>query len=244
MPKKNMTPEERKAWGEKMKAARLAKQKPTLAEPVEDIQTDVNINELLKRIEQLEREKQSRPLPTTQVTPQGLIGVTVKYSIDPADYPDPCERLAAEPRLARFAFQENYELKFRVETASYEDKKGVNNEEPRFHLELIGKVFDEAGEPTSKRYIMRKLVFFEDPQAALVIARDNGVEVDQSDERNFLNEMRYLRMKDWLMGYFFPVPATSTGSKREEVIGNRLVEVYEVSSENSQEIPFEAIKKG
>lgn len=242
MPKKNMTPEERKAWGEKMKAAREAK-KAIIQEPKEDIQTDVNVNELLKRIEQLEREK-ANPLPNTQVTPQGLIGVTVKYSTDPADYPDPCERLSEEPRLARFAFKENYELKFRVETASYEDKKGVNNEEPRFHVDLIGKVFDEAGEPTNKRYIMRKLVFFEDPQAALVIARDNGIEVDQSDERNFLNEMRYLRVKDWLMGYFFPVPATSTGSKREEVIGNRLVEVYEVSSVDSQEIPFDSLKKG
>lgn len=246
MPKKNMSPEERKAFGEKMKAAREAK-KAVATEPKEDIQTDVNVAELLKRIQELEANQKAAQ--TTQAVPQkpeitaqGMVGVFTKYITDPANYPDPVERLAQEPRLARFAFPENYELNFHVETSSYETKTGINTEEPRFHLDLIGKVFDDAGVATNKRYIMRKLVFHEDPQAALVIARDNNFPVDESDERTFLNEMRYLRMRDWIMDFFFPKPATSTGSKREEVIGNQLVEVYEISSETSQEIPFNDLR--
>lgn len=241
-----MTPEERKAWGEKMKAAREAKKIVTeipTTEPKEDIQTDVNVAELLRRIEELEATKRESQKQTPEVTAQGIVGVFTKYTTDPANYPDPTERLANEPRLARFAFNENFELDFRVEISAYQDMRGVNNEEPRFHLDLIGKVFDDLGEPTNKRYIMKKLVFHEDPQAALVIARDNGMPVDKSDEATFLNEMRYLRTRDWLMGIFYPQPSTSTGSKREEVIGNQLVEVYEISSENSQDIPFNDIAK-
>ena len=242
MPKKNMTPEERKAFGEKMKAAREAKKNQQPEQPKEDIQTDVNVQELLRRIEELEANKRESEKQTPEVTAQGMVGVFTKYITDPANYPDPVERLSQEPRLARFAFPENYELNFHVETSSYETKTGINTEEPRFHLDLIGKVFDDAGVATNKRYIMRRLVFHEDPQAALVIARDNNMEVDKSDERTFLNEMRYLRMRDWIMDFFFPKPATSTGSKREEVIGNQLVEVYEISSETSQEIPFNDLR--
>lgn len=248
MPKKNMTPEERKAWGEKMKAAREAKkwQKVTEVpkeEPKQDIQTDVNVAELLRRIEELEANKRDSEKQRPEVTGQGLVGVYTKYTTDPAAYPDPSERLAAEPRLARFAFNENFELSFRVEISSYETKTGMNVEEPRFHLDLIGKVFDDLGELTNKRYIRRRLVFHEDPQAAITIARENGIDIDEKDERTFLNEMRYLRMRDWIMDLFFPRPAKSTGSKREEVIGNQLVEVYEISSEQSQDIPFNAIAK-
>lgn len=248
MPRPKKGSPEAKAWAAKMKASREAKKTeiPT-TEPKEDIQTDVNVAELLKRIQELEANQKAAQ--TTQAVPQkpeitaqGMVGVFTKYITDPANYPDPTERLAQEPRLARFAFPENYELNFHVETSSYETKTGINTEEPRFHLDLIGKVFDDAGVATNKRYIMRKLVFHEDPQAALVIARDNNFPVDESDERTFLNEMRYLRMRDWIMDFFFPKPATSTGSKREEVIGNQLVEVYEISSETSQEIPFNDLR--
>lgn len=243
MPRPKKGSPEAKAWAAKMKASREAKKTEIpKTEPKEDIQTDVNVQELLRRIEELEANKRESEKQTPEVTAQGMVGVFTKYITDPANYPDPTERLAQEPRLARFAFPENYELNFHVETSSYETKTGINTEEPRFHLDLIGKVFDDAGVATNKRYIMRRLVFHEDPQAALVIARDNNMEVDKSDERTFLNEMRYLRMRDWIMDFFFPKPATSTGSKREEVIGNQLVEVYEISSEQSQEIPFNDLR--
>lgn len=239
-----MSEENRKKASERMKAMHEKREKAPNIPEGEDIQSDVNMNELLERIRELESNQRKEILPQAQVTDRGLVGIRVKYSTSTDKYPDPTERLALEPRLARFAFGENYELKFKQEIASYEDKAGINNEEPRFHLDLIGKVFDDMGEPTDKRYVMRKLVFFEDPQAALVIARDNDIKIEEEDEEKFLNEMRYLRCRDWLMGYFFPVPATSSGSKREEVIGNRLVEVYEVSSVDSQNIPFDSIKKG
>lgn len=243
MPKK-MTEEEKKAWGAKMKAAREAKKtkEDIKVEPSPEIQSDTDVSELLKRVKELESKLTQNQQP--QVTAQGMIGTLTKYSLDPNKYPDPITRLANEARLKRFAFEDNYELKFDMTTVAYETRNGVNTEEPKFELQLIGKVFDEAGEPTNKRYIMRKLIFFEDPQAALTIARDNNLEIDQSDEDNFLNEMRYLRMRDWLMDLFYPKPANPEGRKREEVIGNTLVEVYEISSETPKSIPFDQIKKG
>lgn len=237
MPYKKGSPEA-KAWGEKMKAKRAEPK----VQPSPEIQSDTDVTELLKRVKELESKLTQNQQP--QVTAQGMIGTLTKYSLDPNKYPDPITRLANEARLKRFAFEDNYELKFDMTTVAYETRNGVNTEEPKFELQLIGKVFDEAGEPTNKRYIMRKLIFFEDPQAALTIARDNNLEIDQSDEDNFLNEMRYLRMRDWLMDLFYPKPANPEGRKREEVIGNTLVEVYEISSETPKSIPFDQIKKG
>lgn len=250
MPKKNMTPEEKKAWGEKMKAAREAKKQQAAEQQVpeakeqEEILSSEDIQALVRRVKELEanfarsatRADFYRDKP--EVTRQGaLVGSFEKYIVDPAQYPDPCERLANEPRLKRFAFDINYELKFTVSTVQYQTQDGVNTREPRFTLQLINIHMDDEGNPTNKRHVIRTCILHEDPQAAIEIARQNNIEVGE-DEKAFLDEMRYLRMRDWLLEAFYPAKPQTNNNAKEEVIGNQVVTVYEVNSPNPQAIDF------
>jgi hypothetical protein len=79
--------------------------------------------------------------------------------------------------------------------------------EPKFTIQLNRIVLNDQGEQTNKRYIARRLIFHEDPQAALVVARENNLAVDENNQKEFLDEMRYLRVKDWLFDVFWPKPA-------------------------------------
>lgn len=114
--------------------------------------------------------------------------------------------------------------------------------EPRFTLDLNRIVYDEETyEPTNKRYTVCRMVFFEDPQTAMIIARENGIQIDAQDEASFLDEMRFLRMRDWLLEAFYPPKPAPNRNKREQVIGNQMVEVWEISSETSAKIPFDQL---
>lgn len=180
---------------------------------------------------------------------RGLVGTIEKYAVDPSYYPDETSRLSQEAKLQRFAFPMNYEMKFIVETVNYETKDGLSVKEPKFTLDLIRIILDEeTGEQTNKRYRVCRQVFFEDPQTAVVIARQYGVEPElfPGGERAFLNEMRYMRMRDWLLEAFYPPKPQPSQNKRETVIGNKLVEVYEVNTElgeSSPTIDFHSLKK-
>lgn len=174
-----------------------------------------------------------------QIGAQGrLLGEVEKYLVDPANYPDPTPRLMKESRLAPLAFDYNYEMAYEVGVSTYETKTGVNTREPKFTVTLNRVVLNDQGEQTNKRYIARRMVFHEDPQAAIVIARDNGIELDRNDEKVFLNEMRYLRVRDWLFDIFWPRPAQPNQGIREENIGGQIVQVFTKSSEDSSEIDF------
>ncbi len=252
MPKKQWTPEERKAFGDKMRAKRAEKlaepSQPPVAEPTAPAMNNEDIQSLLRRIEELESQRFLQQVPQAQ-TPQfnhagRLVGTVERYIVDPKHYPDPCVRLADEKRLQRFAFKDNYELGFSVSTTSYQTQDGINTREPKFTLELNRIVFDEdTGEPTVGRYTICNAIFHEDPQAAIVVARDNGVEVDETNEKAFLDEMRYLRMRDWLLEAFYPPkPSQPKKNKRDMVIGGKMVQYFEINSETSETIPFNELK--
>lgn len=245
MPRKKMTEAEKKAWGAKMKAARAKKR----VLPKESVETHAaysrfeseDVAELKRQIDEL-KKAMGQQLQTPVLTSRGLLGTQEKYPIDPKYYPDPRDKLSSEPRLEREAFKHRYELKYEVTVSSYETVDGRRIKEPKFNLDLIGIVVDDDGEDTGKRYIARKAVFHEDPDAALIMAREQGVVVDESREKEFLDEMRYLRMRDWLFDIFWPKPPKPQEGFREEVIGNRLVTVYSVNSEESQTMPFDKLK--
>lgn len=239
MPKKNMTLEEKKAWGAKMKALREAKKAvlPT-PEPQDDSIESANVQELMRQVQELKARLDGGQPTTPELNRGKLVGTYEKYIVDGDYYPNPIERLKREERLQRFAFPINYELDFKVMPTTYETIDGVRTKEPRFVLELRRVVMDDDGNPTSKRYVISRLTFHEDPEAAIVIAQDNGITVNANNERDFLNEMRYLRMRDWLLETFYPPKPQKVQNKKEEVIGNRLVEVFEISSETSERIPF------
>ena len=266
MPKKEWTEEERKAFGAKMKAARNknenikpetstsdSSQSPKVPQEdqTEHIASEQGTTEILQQLKELQ---ESNALLKAAFLNQGasqgvgvnqrgsLVGEVEKYLTDPANYPDPTVRLRKEARLQPLAFDYNYELDYDVSTSSYETISGVRMREPKFHVTLNRIVLDDQGLQTNKRYIARKLIFHEDPQAAIVIARDNGLAVDKSDEKSFLDEMRYLRVRDWLFDIFWPKAPTPADKIREEVIGGTMVQVFTKSSEDASGIDFDKIK--
>jgi hypothetical protein len=181
-----------------------------------------------------------------------LLGEVDKYLVDPDNYPDPTKRLAQEQRLQTIAFNHNYELQYNFSIRPYETKTGINMREPEFLITLLRVVLDDQGNRVQikdrdgvmrdKFYIARRMMFHEDPQAALVIARDNNVLVDKEDEKTFLNEMRYLRVRDWLFDFFWPRPAESKDGIREEAVGGTIVQVYTKSSVEPSHVEFDLIK--
>ena len=211
----------------------------------ETIQSDDDLDALKKQIEELKQmvywqaQANNPQKVNTHVNQQGsLVGTTEKFTVDPTYYADPIERLKEEPKLTRFAFKENYEVKYEVGVSEYQTKDGVNMREPKFMMELHGIVFDEdTGEPTNQRYIISRLIAHEDPQTAIVIARQNGIQVDESNERQFLDDMRYLRFRDWLLEAFYPAKADAGSLRDERAVNGVIREFFTVSTDNGAEAP-------
>jgi hypothetical protein len=263
MARKEKTPAERKAWGEKMKAAREAKKlvsTPPVAEPIvevspsapETIQGESDIDVLKRQVQELKDALffQQRQVPPAQngatVSSRGITGTVTKYSTNPKDYPDPRDRLFDEAKLKLKGFNRDWwDLEWIVSRVNYDTKDGIHMAEPKFQIRLIRIIEDpETGEPSAKRYTLWKGTFFEDPEAAIQVAAQYGIEVGEEMEKEFLNEMRYLRVRDWLLEAFYPAkPSQDKMNKVETVIGNRLVEVFEVNSTSTETIPFSQISK-
>jgi hypothetical protein len=254
---KQWTDEERKAFGEKMKALKAKKtagEQPK-QEAVANDQTETTISnedyqDLKQQIEELKarlfkdevKQATNHTTETPTVTARGIIGTFEKYITNPARYPDPVERLSNEPKLKRFAFKDNYELNFAINVSSYETQDGRREKQPKFTLQLIPIIFGEDGEDHGERYIKRQVILHEDPDTALVIAKDNGLDVEDYEEKAFLDEMRYLRMRDWLFEEFLPRPVSAKKSNRQQVINNQVVDIYEINSPDSAIIPFQDLR--
>lgn len=237
----------RKAFGEAAKARAEAKKQTTQPEVETTIQND-DYNTLKQQVEELKQliASQAKQQPAqpqgAQITSTGLIGTLHKYNTDPSYYPDFTKRLALEPRLSRFAFGENWELEFSVKTSTYTTLDNRRVDEPQFTVQLIGVVFDDDGNKTEGRYVRRQMIFFEDPDAAMTVARENGLNVEDFEEKTFLDEMRYLRVRDWLLENFYPPKNINRKqNKKQMVVGNQVVEYYEVSSVENSDIPFDQL---
>jgi len=277
MAKKEWTDEERKAFGEKMKALRegkkiqitkeeklhLKEEEPIVEVHEQEVLEEQTDNEILRQLKELkesnellkaaffgQQNQMQNPQEATNQQRQGitvsgggrLLGEVEKYLVDPDNYPDPTPRLRKEPRLQPLAFDYNYELVYEVSVTTYETKTGVNTKEPRFTITMNKIVLDDQGEQTDKRYVARSIMFHEDPQAALVMARQNNIEVDKTNEKAFLDEMRYLRVRDWLFSIFWgEKPADSNKVLSEVVIGGQLVQMFTKSSAESSSIDFDKI---
>ena len=268
MPAKKGSPEA-KAWAEKMKQAREAKQagkqkisspsQPSTSyqsrsavppQPSEPAQQE-NVADLVRRVEELEKERdffKKTSLETPQVTDRGVQGTFEKYSVDPSNYPDPRQHLweymNSTQALRRHGFTpDNYEMEWEIRTTNYETRDGRSVKEPRFILEVWGILYNEETNQPEKKYRIHRLVFHEDPQAALIVANEKGLEIPEDMTKQFLDDMRFLRVRDWLMELFVPPHYNEKKQEqREEVIGNKLVDVVEISSEQPSSIPFSDLK--
>lgn len=170
-----------------------------------------------------------------------LTGTLDRFPVDANLYVDFTDRLSDDPSLARFGFKENYWLDYRFEVVRYQTIDNIWQQEPKITIDLNRREFnEETGLPTGGAFKMYRIVIHEDPDTAVYIARLNGIAVpeDPAGEMAFLNEMRFLQVRDWLRECFMPKKPSGHNDKREMVINGRLVEYFEVNSENAQTLPF------
>jgi hypothetical protein len=227
MPYKKGSPEA-KAWGEKMKAARAKK------DNVEETIDQNDVSALLKRIEELEQKQffNQPSVPTTKT-------VVTKFSFNPQDYPDPRDKLFEEPRLKLKGFNKDWwDLGWEIQKVTYEED-GIKLAAPRFLLELYRVIEDEVtGEPSNKKYLRKRANFFEDADAFLAIAEQHGITIPETFHKTFMDEMRYMSLRDWLVDFFYPSRVLNDKHEKvETVIDNRLVPVYEINSDVNNPAP-------
>jgi len=264
----SMTEEQKKAASERMKAMHAAKkaakqtsvqeseaqveQPPVPETPKESFVSQDNydalkrqldeVTQYLKLSQQFGGQPPQAPQSGAHIANGRVVGMTDRYSVDPGNYPDVTERLSNEPRLAQFAFPMNYDLDYEFQTTEYQTKEGIWQKEPRFKLELSRVKLDDEGKKTNGRYLIARAWFLEDPQSAITVARQNGYDVNEMEEKQFLDEMRYIQMRDWLLENFYPTKAFEKYSnKTDMVIDGKVVQYFEVTSQNSEAMPFDQL---
>jgi hypothetical protein len=164
---------------------------------------------------------------------QGVQGRVFKYPVEKSYYPDPTERLYNDERLKRFAMKENFYFKWDVEGETYE-KYGITYTEPRFIVELYRYMFDEDGNPTGQMYLVNRQFQHEDELIARVVADRLGQTFDTHEA--LLNEMRFWRIHEWLMGVFTPQKVNAYQKKTTTmVVDGKVVEVTDTEDVIEQE---------
>lgn len=162
---------------------------------------------------------------------QGVQGRVFIYPVEKSHYPDPTQRLYDEPTLKRFALRENFYFKWDVTGETYE-LHGVTYTEPRFMVELWRYLFDEeTGEPTGEMFLVNRQYQHEDELIARVAADKLGYKIGEGEKfatlQDLMDEMRYYRIRQWLLDVFKPFKAHQHKNKkvRQRVIGGKVVEV-------------------
>jgi len=161
------------------------------------------------------------------VTAQGGVqGQIFKYPVDVGHYADPTDRLYDDPKLTRFAMRENYIFRWDVEGVTYE-KHGITYTEPRFIVELYKYTFDEeTGEKTNLIQLINRNLLAEDEFVTTVMANKLGLTELFPDKAALMDEVRYYRIREWLLPLFTPVKTKSFKNKlRSMVINGKAVEV-------------------
>lgn len=264
MPKKEWTPEERKAFGDKMRAARekreaeklqiapLLEEKEEVEQPKEaqaDIIKESSLESVLARALEAIANMNSGQASEAQAQLNSvgkMTGSRIKYALDKELYPSPTERLMKTPQLKRFAFEENYRLEYEVTSSEYTTIDNIRTKEPKFTLDLICKVWDDDGKVKGE-YLQKRVIMHEDPDTALLVARQNDIDIEGYEkELDFLNEMRFLQMRDWLLEQFFPKGITNKREKQDMVIDGKLVQYWAINKEEDSsgaKIPFDQLNK-
>jgi hypothetical protein len=243
---------------DQIKERREEVSEPTEDKVVEDLGSP-DVAALAKMVQDLQKKlaEQEAKQPQTDLAaaiaalagnqPTGNKKATVdRYDTNLRLYPDIRSRLAAEPRLKRIAFDTNYELGWETAVKRYQTADGTWLKEPQFTLSLNQIVLDDDGEPTARRIGKARMIFFEDPETAVVVAQRLGLPIDEDSSTDFLNEMRYMRAKDWLFECFWPPRSTDgQGNKTQMVIGGQVVDTWEVTAREGQsvKIPFDQLNR-
>lgn len=249
------TPEQRKAASDRAKA-RLQPQTNTAQAPETKATTTDNPSQPAPQLITLTQEQfdalmrryaqgnTTDQVPAPSMTPGigiggGLqtnargqvVGTVTKFETDPNYYPNPTERLLAEPRLSRFSMSENYFLTWDITSRPYETKDNLSMREPTFHITLYMNQFDDEGNDTGKAIVVQTLHFNEDEQIAEQFAAEHDIDTGTVDMRRLMDKVRYERAKNWLLNVFFP-PRTFDLSTQdsEQAIGGQVVKVITKSN--------------
>lgn len=165
-------------------------------------------------------------------------GVVFRYEVDKGYYPDPTQRLLNEPKLARFAPHENFIFRWAVDGVEYK-KDNIAYAEPRFTLELFRRLYNDEGEPMRNPVtgnpvmgLVARNMLHEDEFTTRIMAMKLGIldQFEDTDEgfRALMNEIRYQRIRDWLLGIFTPAKIQTHNKRpREMNIDGKIVMVYD-----------------
>lgn len=205
-------------------------------EKVKDTKVELTQDQFQTLMNRLNKLEDSRTEIRTEA-PQSIdatgrpIGIMVKYSVDPAHYKDPRESLYDMPKLRKYALKDNYMIDYELEQQVVDTKYGTTYLHPKFILKLWKKMFDDEDNPTDKRFLIQTGIFFEDPETSIKEALSLGLPVEEANESDFLEKMRFYRYEQWLLDIFNPKRLTSTKPKvRDEVIAGKVYQVEEYSN--------------
>ena len=157
----------------------------------------------------------------------GVQGRVVKYSLSKADYPDPTDRLYDDPQLKRHGLRDNYIFTWEVTGEQYQ-KDNVTYAEPRFIVSLYRRLFNDMDEDTGRAALISRNILHEDEFIAQIIADKLGLLENFSSTKEMMDEIRYRRIRDWLIPIFIPVKPEQHANRRTEmVIDGKAVEVFD-----------------
>lgn len=171
-----------------------------------------------------------------QTNPFGqVVGTATKFNVDPNYYPNPIERLLTEfdkdNKMSRFNLRENYFITFDMTAKPYQTKDNLSIQEPTFHTTLYQNRFNEQGEAMDEAWVIQTLHMNEDEELARLYSFEEGINMDEVALRDLMDETRYYRIKQWLLGLFFPpINFGLTKDDHEEAIGGTVVKVVTKSN--------------
>lgn len=155
----------------------------------------------------------------------GIQGIQYKYPVDKGYYPDPTDKLYDEPRLAHLAMRENFDFDWDVEGVTYE-AHNITYAEPRFIVELWRKMRDDEGNVIKgRRMFIARLYLHEDELVARIAAEKLGLTGTFTDNADMLNQIRYFRIRDWLLAVFYPEKIKARNQNFTTVVGGKVVEI-------------------
>lgn len=202
------------------------------------------IQTLMAKVEELEKTKNPAMSPeaaliytaqvqgfNTNLGANGVQGRIFRYPVEKSYYTDPTERLYEEERLRRFGLRENFFFDWDVEGVEYE-KYNVTYAEPRFTIRLFRRVFAEDGiTETGQMALVNRQIMHEDEVVARAAADKLGMADKFESFQDMMSEMRYYRIRQWLLDLFTPPTVRSYATQsRPMVIDGKVVEMFDTES--------------
>ena len=193
---------------------------------IDELKSKVNAPTTPEEGLQFNAEQQGKPI----VGHKGIQGKLFKYSVEPSHYPNPVDRLYDLPELKRHGLRDNYLLDWEVEGVEYE-KYGVTYAEPRFTVRLFRRLFDDNDQPNGKMALINRQIQHEDEVVARSAADKLGITDSFPSFEDMMDEMRFQRIKDWLLELFMPAKVTHHNHMPiQQVIAGKVVEVFDTET--------------